>query len=268
LEKYFIDILRSKGVDGIIFSSVEAKDANIKPLIEDGFPFVLINRRTHHRLLNRKTPYIALNNFSCGWMAMDHLYKMGHRRIGMVTGDFRVSTAIERLEGAQAFFNHVGLELDTRLLIQAHFSMEAAYQAAKRLISLRSPPTAVFAQNDYMALGVREAVMESGLRIPEDMALMGCDNISISGLRGIELTTIGQTKYDMGTLAVGMLVDRIEKAGARKAEQILLEPELIIRKSCGFALYGYQAQRMADRGTCGYFRVSRDRGALRSVTIT
>jgi len=201
-------------------------------------------------------------------MAMDHLYKMGHRCIGMVTGDFRVSTAIERLEGAKAFLNHVGLELEARLLIEAHFSMEGAYRAAKRLICLRSPPTAIFAQNDYMALGVREAVMESGLRIPEDMGLMGCDNISISGLRGIELTTIGQTKYDMGTLAVEMLVDRIEKAGARKAEQILLEPELIIRKSCGFALYGYQAQTMAGRGTSGYLRGPGDRGTSRNVSVT
>jgi len=240
LEKYFINILRSKGVDGIIFSSVEAHDPNIRPLIQDHFPFILVNRRVHNRLLNKRIDTITLDNFLGGSMAVEHLYKLGHRRIGIVAGDLRISTAIERLEGAKKFFEKVGLGFEESLLIDAHFSKELAYQATQEFMSLKNPPTAISAQNDYMALGVREAILDSGLRIPEDVALIGFDNISISGLKGIEMTTIGQKRYEMGTLAVEMLVEKIEKGDTQKVNHIMLEPEIIVRNSCGYRLHAYR----------------------------
>jgi LacI family transcriptional regulator len=109
----------------------------------------------------------------------------------------------------------------------------------KKLISSPSPPTAIFAQNDNMALGAREALLESGLRIPEDMALVGFDDIAVTALKGLEITTISQKKYEMGSIAVKILIDKIEKRTPLTTNQIFLEPELIIRNSCGFKLHGY-----------------------------
>lgn len=233
LQKHFIDLLRSKGVDGIVFSSVESDDPDIQPLVEDHFPFVLVNRRIHSPELEKRIDYAVLDNFSGGYMAMQHLNKLGHRRVAIVAGSFAVSTAMERTEGAKRAMADGGLVIEPELIVECHFSMEKAYEAARNLLAREAPPTAIFAQNDYMALGVREAVFDAGLSIPEDIALVGFDNIAASALRGVELTTISQKKYEMGTIAIEILCKRI-KDSAAPVSQIVLQPEILIRKSCGY----------------------------------
>ena len=239
LEKYYINILRSKGVDGIIFSSVEMDDPNIKSLIEDRFPFILVNRRIHNRLLDRKVDYIVLDNVSGGYMAMEHLYKLGHRRIGIIAGSLNTSTAVERTEGAKKLMKDYGLTFDSNLMMECRFLKESAYQVTKKSLTMKKPPTAIFAENDYMALGSREAILETGLRIPEDMALVGFDDIVPAALKGVEITTVSQKKYEMGSLATKVLIDKIENGVPTRVHQTILEPELIIRSSCGYRLYGY-----------------------------
>jgi len=243
LEKYCINMLRSKGVDGIIFSSVEANDPNIKPLIEDHFPFILVNRRIRNRLLNKKVDYIVLDNFSGGYMATEHLYKLGHRQIGIIAGSLNTSTAVERTEGAKKLLKDYGLKLDTHLMAECNFSKELAYHATKKFLSMKSHPTAIFAENDYMALGAWEAILDSGLKIPENMALVGFDDIALTALKGIEITTVSQKKYEMGSLAVKILIDKLKNETPTMVNQIILEPELIIRNSCGHRLYGYQSEK-------------------------
>jgi LacI family transcriptional regulator len=240
LERYSIDILRSKGVDGIIFSSVEVNDFNIRPLIEDRFPFVLVNRRIHNRLLDKKIDYVVEDNVSGGYVAVEHLLKLGHRRIGVITGGLNVSTAVERTEGARKALKDYGIKFEPDLLIECSFSKELAYEAAGRFISMRKPPTAIFAENDFMAVGAREALLEAELRIPEDMALVGFDDISVAALKGVELTTINSRKYEMGSLGLQILIEKIEDRAASMVSQIILQPELVIRKSCGYFLHGYK----------------------------
>jgi len=109
------------------------------------------------------------------------------------------------------------------------------------------PPTAIFATNDYMALGVYEAIINEGVKIPEEMSLVGFNDIEFIAIKGIELTTIGQKKYEMGATAVKMLVERIEGKKVESSREVILEPELIIRKSCGFHVKGYQRPGL-DRG--------------------
>ncbi len=239
LENYYINMLRSKGVDGIIFSSVEVDDPNVKPLVEDGFPFMLVNRRVHHRLLKGKVDYIVLDNVSGGYMAMEHLYKLGHRRIGIIAGNLNTSTAIERTEGAKKLMSAHGQKFHPDLMIECGFAKESAYQGTKKFLAMKNPPTAIFAENDYMALGSREAILEKGLKIPEDMALVGFDDIIASSLKGVEITTVSQKKYEMGSLAVKILIDKIRSGAPLTVNQTVLEPELIIRNSCGYKLHGY-----------------------------
>jgi len=240
LEKYYIDILRSKGVDGIIFSSVETRDPNIKALIEDRFPFVLVNRRVHNPLLSKRLDYIVLDNCAGGYMAMEHLCRLGHRRIAIVAGGFNISTAVERTEGARKAMKDYAIKAEPSLLAECHFSKEMAYDATKRFLQMRNPPTALFVENDYMALGAREAILDTGLRIPEDVALVGFDDIAAAALKGVEITTISQKKYEMGSLAVRILIDKIEQKTPSMVNQIILQPEIIIRNSCGFRLHGYR----------------------------
>jgi DNA-binding LacI/PurR family transcriptional regulator len=115
-----------------------------------------------------------------------------------------------------------GLEFEPDLLLVCNFSKELAYYATKKFLSMKTPPSAVFAGNDYMALGAREAVLDSNLKVPEDMGLIGFDDIAFSSLKGIEITTVRQKKYDMGALAVEILAGRIEKGSPQKVNQIIL----------------------------------------------
>ena len=126
--------------------------------------------------------------------------------------------------------------------MECNFSKELAYHATKKFLSMKSPPTAIFSENDYMALGVREAIMDAGLKIPENMALVGFDDIAATALKGVELTTVSQKKYEMGALAVKILIEKIRNAAPPMANQVILEPELVIRTSCGYRLHGYQSE--------------------------
>lgn len=114
---------------------------------------------------------------------------------------------------------------------------------------MKPPPTAVFAVNDYMALGAMDGFAEEGFRIPHDMALIGFNDIEISGMRKIELTTVGQKTYEMGSIAVRTLVEKIEGGAEGFVKQFILEPELVVRKSCGYALVGYRREPLKD-GAC------------------
>lgn len=242
-EKQSTRMLRSKGVDGIIFSCVLADDPTVKPLLEDGFPFVLVNRRLRNRSLMEHVNYVTLDNFSGGYMALEHLIRLGHKRIALITGPPNVSNNIERINGARKAFSDYGVAFDPKLMAVCHSSKELAYEAGKRLLTRKEPPTAFFAENDFKALGVREAILESGMKIPEDIALVGFDNITSTALKGVEITTINQKKYEMGSMAVQFLIERIEKNSPPKISQVTLEPEMIIRRSCGYGLSGYQLEK-------------------------
>ena len=110
---------------------------------------------------------------------------------------------------------------------------------AKQLLALERRPTAFFAQDDYMALGIREAVLSEGRRIPEDIALMGVDDIEMGSLTGVDLTTISQKKYEMGVMGVEILINKINQSSTHMVNKVVLEANLIKRKSCGYHLRGY-----------------------------
>ena len=239
LERLYIDMLRSRGVDGIIFTSAHMHDPNITRLVADRFPLILVNRRVSEDAVLDRIDYVVVDNVRGGFVAVEHLIKMGHRRIGIISGSPDSSAAVERLEGARKAFSDYGLDPADLLVFEGDFLKPSGYEAAKKFLGLKNPPTAIFGANDYMALGAYEAILDAGLRVPEDIALIGFNNITFSAMRGIELTTIGQKKYEMGSVAVHILIDRIEGRDGDTVKQITLEPELIVRRSCGYHIRGY-----------------------------
>jgi LacI family transcriptional regulator, galactose operon repressor len=251
IEKQYVDMLRSKGVDGIIFTSAHLGDPNIVALAEESFPIVLVNRRTYHSLVKEKVDYVGVNNILGGYLAVEHLIRLGHRQIGVIGGSAESSVALERLEGGKKAFQAYNLEQRDDYFWEGDFLKESGYRGGKRFLEMAEPPTAIFAANDYMAFGTYQAIAEGGLRIPEDIALVGFNDIEFTGMKGFELTTIGQKKFEMGALAVRTLVEKIEGGESRPSpKEILLRPELIIRKTCGFHLKGYQlmgVERGVDR---------------------
>lgn len=248
-EEQYIDMLRSKGVDGILFTSAHLHDPNIVALAEEDFPIVLVNRRTYEAMVREKVDYVGVDNVLGGFLAVEHLIKLGHERIGLIGGSSESSVGLERLEGGRRALQRYGIEENPTYLLEGDFLKSSGYDGGKRFLEMTPPPTAIFAANDYMALGACQAVLEKGSRVPEDMAVVGFNDIEFTAQKGVELTTIGQKKYEMGALAVKMLVERIEGERVGPAREIILEPELIIRKTCGFSLRGYQraAPEMADQ---------------------
>lgn len=254
-EKQYIDMLRSKGVDGIIFTSAHLDDPNISRLAEGEFPIILVNRRTYHPLVREKVDYVGVDNVRGGFLAVEHLIKLGHKRIGVIGGASESSVGFERLEGAKKALGIYNLEVISHYFLEGDFLKASGYRGGMRFLKMAEPPTAIFAANDYMALGIYEAIVEEGVKVPEEIALIGFNDIEFAAMKGIELTTIGQKKYDMGALAVKTLVEKIERRKAGPPEEIILEPELIIRKTCGFHLTGYQLkglERQIDSPLLGH----------------
>lgn len=239
LEQQYIDMLRSRGVDGIIFTSAHIHDPNIRRLAEDNFPLVLVNRKISEDPILESVDYVVVDNVKGGFLAVEHLIKMGHRRIGVISGPEDSSAAVERLAGARKAFSRYGLSPMDLMVLEGDFLKPSGYEAARTFLSLRIPPDAIFGVNDYMALGALEAILDTGLRVPEDVPLMGFNDIEVSSLKTVELSTIGQKKYEMGSTAVHTLIERIEGKDRDKARQVILEPELIVRKTCGYHVRGY-----------------------------
>jgi LacI family transcriptional regulator len=239
LEKQYIDMLRSRGVDGIIFTSAHIYDPNITSLVEDRFPLILVNRRVYGNPLMDSVDYVVVENTKGGFLAVEHLIRMGHERIGVISGPSDSSAAVERLEGVRKAFIEYDLNPASLQVLEGDFLKLSGYEAAEEFLAMGDPPSAIFGINDYMALGALEAILDSGLRVPEDVALIGFNNIEFSSLKTVELSTIGQRKYEMGSIAVHTLIERIERGDGDRARQITLEPDLIIRKSCGYHLRGY-----------------------------
>lgn len=238
-ERRSMDGLLSRGVDGIIFSTVTVDDPNIDLLMNERFPFVLVNRVPMQHPAVDKIDYVIVDSYSGGYKAIEHLFKLGHDRIAVITGFMKASTAIERTRGARQAISDCGLKLNPRYLVQCNYSRQEAYEAAVRLLGLKNAPTAFFAQDDNMALGVREAVLSLGLKVPEDIAIIGFDDIDICALTGIELSTMSQKKYEMGVMATATLINKIEGDTPSMVNKIVLDTELIIRKSCGYSVGGY-----------------------------
>lgn len=233
-EKAGIDLLRSKAVDGLIIASAETEDPNISSIVEDGLPLVLVNRRMIGDLVEDRVDYVVIDNFRGAYMAMKHLYGLGHRRIGVITGMLNTSTGKERTEGARKFLMDMGMEINPNLFINGGWDQEAAYNAGINLLNLSNRPTAIFVESDEMALAVRDAILEIGLSIPTDMSLIGFDDIISARYNGIDMSTVGYDIYKMGEIAVTILTDKIDKRDLQNIKKIQLEPELIVRKTCGY----------------------------------
>jgi LacI family transcriptional regulator len=239
VENQYIDMLRSKGVDGIIFTSAHMGDPNIIGLADEGFPIILVNRRTYHPMVREKVDYVGVDNILGGFLAVEHLIKLGHKRIGVIGGSSESSVGFERLQGGKKALAAYGLEEIGDYFLEGDFLKGSGYQGGKKFLKMNEPPTAIFATNDYMALGTYQAIAEEGMKIPEEIALIGFNDIEFTSMKGIELTTIGQKKYEMGEVAVKTLLERIEGRETGPSKEIILEPELIIRKTCGFHPKGY-----------------------------
>ena len=236
LEANAIESIRARGFDGVITLATLLNNDNSKKLADFGLPVIWVLRR----YLNRDDmDYVGIDNVKGAYLAVEHLIRLRHKRIAVIRGPVNTSTGLERLEGALRAFRDYGLIVSDELIQQGDYLRRSGYDSTLRLLDLDAGrrPTAIFAANDDMAFGALDALIDRGLKVPGDVALVGAGNVEATSFRTLKMTTVSQQNTDMGRRAAKRIVDRIEKKrGVKKKFQVELEPELIVRESCGFYL--------------------------------
>jgi DNA-binding LacI/PurR family transcriptional regulator len=172
---------------------------------------------------------VGATNWSGGLAATKHLIELGHARIGIVTGPPDLLSSRARLDGYRAALETAGLSVDDQLVRWGDFRVDGGYQQAKVLLGLARRPTAIFAGNDLSALGALRAAREAALRVPEELSVVGFDDIPLSRWTSPALTTVHQPLTEMAALAVRILLESVENAGLKR--RVELATDLVVRES-------------------------------------
>jgi DNA-binding LacI/PurR family transcriptional regulator len=164
-------------------------------------------------------------------MAVEHLLRLGHERVATITGPLNMCAGQDRLEGYRQALAARGIPVDEDLIAEGDFTEGGGRAAMRRLLPHR--PTAVFAASDMMAVGAIKVLREAGLRVPEDVAVVGFDDIPLASMVEPPLTTVRQPIEQLGSMAVELLVSLMENPGEETVHRVVLPTELVIRASCG-----------------------------------
>lgn len=233
-ESEYLSILREKRVDGIIFlgGRINLKSCPqqmAQEIIDVGkhLPIVLVNGNIAKGSFHR----VYTDEGAGAVLAAEHLLALGHREFGFLGGSPDTSTTMVKVRALQKKLQEYGLDLPPDRQCLGSFSIEDGKRSMKEMLAVDNPPTAVICVNDNTATGAIKAAVEQGLRIPQDISIVGFDDTPLASAVIPELTTISQNTYDLGNLGVRVLHDLINKRTPRK--QTVLEPRLVIRQSTG-----------------------------------
>lgn len=223
LERQQIEVMLQKRVDGIILKPADEARTDFS---EIHAPLVLLNHSC-----SGETSYIEMDNEKGGYLAGDHLAKCGYRHIGFIGKSGASHSNSARLSGFRKALMDNGLPVDEAIIRSGPYSIESGLQIAHAMLSSDSPPDALFCVNDLVALGAWQCMDECGISVPEQFGIVGFDDIFISSLPRISMTSIAQPRRRMGELAVNMMINAIEAGTQRYTQKLLLQPELRIRGS-------------------------------------
>jgi len=210
--------------DGLLLLLPYTPDNLLLEIEKAGVPVVVIDHRGTQIML----PSVSVNNYSGARAAATHLLALGHRRIGLVSGPIGYGASAARLRGYKKALLAAGIPFDKTLVAGGDFRQPGGFKAAQKLLSLAEPPTAIFAANDLMAFGVMEAIKEHGLRVPDDISVMGFDDIPMASQVYPPLTTIRQPLYEMGVAAV-RIMNAIRHRVKPLRDRVILPTELVER---------------------------------------
>lgn len=225
-ELKMIRFLLNRRVDGLLLASVHMRDETIEEVEKSGVPCVFVNRG------NRRDTgaYVVTDNAAGAKMAVRHLISLGHRKIAHIAGFLYTDTGIERMMGYRKELNLADIPLDSEYMVEAGYAELDGYRAMNKLLLLPDRPTAVFAANDLLAMGAILAMNENGVRVPEDISIVGFDDIWVVERITPALTTVKVPLYEMGYLAMDMLFHKMKDVQIEQ-ERIVLEPLLVVRRS-------------------------------------
>ena len=220
-------MINAQRVDGVIIvgSNIQEKNFSLD-LLEQKIPFVLVERNFSDPRVN----CIWVDNTAGAYQATKYLVEKGHRKIAHITGNLYYQVALDRLDGYKKALQEAKIDYSEELVISGSFVWQSGYEKMKDILRLHPQCTAVFVANDVMAYGALQAIAEAGLAVPDDIGIIGFDDLEFSCLTNPPLTTIRQPRYQMGQKAMELLTD-ILRGEAENGVKIPLNPELIIRGS-------------------------------------
>lgn len=222
LQRIRVQSMLDRRVDGLIFGDAHSDDDFLDQLVDGETPFVLASRR--------KEPHISVtcDDLAGGRMIAEHLLSLGRRDVAVIAGLPFASTGIERTKGLVDAFAEAGVRIPPHRIVKNGFDAEAGRKAAELILSRRPYPDAIFAANDFAAIGAMGILRDKGLRIPDDVALVGYNDTPLAESVTISLTTIGSPMHQMGRLALETLLDKL---AGKEVHSQRLAPTLIVRGS-------------------------------------
>jgi LacI family transcriptional regulator len=224
-EVEFAKSLRAKRVDGVIIVPSESPEEILKPLQQAHIPTVVLE----HELPN--THCIAIDDLQGGQLATRHLLSLGHRRIGMIRRKPTSALSHLRYMAFRDMLEAANIPLDPDLIIESEAGQASGYGSMQKLLALSRPPTAVFAHNDVLAMGAMSAIYHAGLKVPDDISIVGYDDIINAAYLNPPLTTVKMPIAEMGRVAGKMILDLNKNGNSFSPQTTTLPVELIVRAS-------------------------------------
>lgn len=233
-ESEYLNIMQEKRVDGILFMGGrvnlnDCSDAMVQEVVEHAnkIPMVLVNGNLKKADLTR----VATDEYAGTVLAVQHLIELGHTKIGFIGGQSVMATTTVKLRAYRKCMREAGLPIREEWVLPDDFSVDAGISQMQRLLSLPERPTAVCCVNDFTAIGAMKTAIERGLRVPEDISIVGFDDTLLARHFIPELTTVSQQAYELGQTAVKVLRQAINQERVKKLTS--LSPKLIVRQSTG-----------------------------------
>jgi LacI family transcriptional regulator len=228
-ERREIETLRARQVDGIVLASANTTGNTtlLRDLSRRGTALVMIDRDDHPKVRCHR---VLTDDVEVGRLATSHLIEAGHRRIAHILGP-PIVHAERRAEGYRRALSHAGLKASADLMVDGGFMEADGFRAMQQLLQRRPRVDAVFAVNDPAAIGAMKAIWQAGLRVPEDIAVVGAGDVAYSDLIRVPLTTVRWSKRDLGRRAAELILDQIDEEAAAPPQRVIIPPELVVRAS-------------------------------------
>lgn len=225
-ERGYVDVALAERMAGVVISPSSDRDSAIGPLLDGGVPVVTIDRRLRRSPVNS----VVVANKAGAHAATSHLLDGGYRRVACITGPTRTTTAAQRLAGYRSALADAGVGFDPALLRTADYKEAGGAEAARELMAMPDPPDALFVANSLMTMGALGALVEAGVSIPDQVGLVGFDDLPWSRLVSPKLTAVAQPTYELGRTAAEMLVERAAAPDA-PVRSVTLPTRLVVRDS-------------------------------------
>lgn len=225
-EQFYLDVMRSESVDGVVLPPFDETDAAVSAIMKTGMPVVCVDRS----LSKEKTDLVEVDNYRGAFEAVTHLIERGHKSIGLIEGRIQVSTNRERRRGYLDALAEAGIPMRKDLMREGDFRQESGRLLAGQLLDMKRPPTALFALNNLMTIGALDAIHQRNLKVPVDVAIVGFDDLPFAEALDPPLTVVRQPAYEVGRQAMELLLKRIMEP-TRSTVTMRLLPQLIVRRS-------------------------------------